>query len=58
MSKEKHEYQVLVTGVQTLVIEASSEEEAIEIARSTDFELDMDIEIDTADRIEGWKWMN
>ena len=53
MSKEKHEYQVLVTGVQTLVIEASSEEEAIEIARSTDFELDMDIEIDTADRIEG-----
>ena len=53
MSKEKHEYQVLVTGVQTLIVEASSEEEAIEIARNTNFELDMDIDIDTADRIEG-----
>lgn len=51
MSKEKDEYEVYVTGVQSLIVEANSEEEALEIARHMDFELDMDIAIDTAEKI-------
>lgn len=52
MSDKKHEYEVFVTGVQTLIVEAASEEEALEIARTTEFELDMDVSIDTAERID------